>query len=813
MLQGHIDLICAPVHEAHKEYYELLTLYIKREYRLGSAEAKRLVRLANSKQKVAGKSMRMPVRAIIKKDNDLFGTLPSAEERLLNRTFTASERTLSRVDSQINQIITDGYRSGKGINDVANSLNQRFDQLTSWESKRIARTEIHNSHNTAVMDTYQELNVEYTMWITAHDERVRGLKKGDRANHFKLDGEIIPMGETYSNGLKYPGDTDGPLVEWINCRCSNAPYVLPYGKMPPQGMKQFRESDLIDIKDMPNEILPPQNYGDPLVPATGETHINQDNMGITQDGYNGIKKFADKRKNMKTEYGCIIDLKTGEVYSREFHGGKGEVRILEKETVRTGLSKNEIKKIQRDDPYGWLMGKYKDKLGTETVLNYVKSKYCAALHNHPIRGYSIFSPEDISMTIKSKTLDYCIAVSKHETWILKVHDKSDKLRLDKFVKDYTELTDNIRQKQKAWQDSEVERIKKIPNTKERIEEYRKLNEYLESEDYKRRLDKEMNAEVMNFVEKHNDVITFKMVKTDELGKALTEIVEPKNKTVKPKIETPKPRKINIEDTSKVLDDVLNDPLYKPKKQRVSTTKQKTETPSKRTNTVESNIKPKQKGTYTTEIRNGEKYTRWNDSKNMSTKDRMKRPHSSIENMEQYQDPVNYTEKELYSLYDYQGNKSADINKLMNDPKSREKWDENDKVLNKNIDEEIKSIKSAIDKSPGLPENTILYTGQSLPTNLRHIKNPKDLVGKKINFKHFVSASFDERVGKQFSNRDGRYLFEIEGKKGLEGVALTEKWRGKKVRRGAGEEEFILKPEMDFEIVDYIESENKFIIRR
>ena len=243
MLQGHIDLITAPVHEAHKEYYELLTLYIKREYRLGSAEAKRLVRLANSKQRVASKSMRMPVRAIIKKDNDLFGTLPSAEERLLNRTFTASERTLARVDSQINQIITDGYRSGKGINDVANSLNQRFDQLTSWESKRIARTEIHNSHNVAVMDTYKELDVEYTMWVAAEDERTRD-------SHLEINGEIIPMGGTYSNGLAFPGDTSGDIEEWINCRCSNAPFVVPYGFMAPS-FSPFREDDLIKVDTKP----------------------------------------------------------------------------------------------------------------------------------------------------------------------------------------------------------------------------------------------------------------------------------------------------------------------------------------------------------------------------------------------------------------------------------------------------------------------------------------------------------------------------------------------------------------------------------
>ena len=320
MLQGHIDLITAPVHEAHKEYYELLALYVKREYRLGSAEAKRLVRLANSKQRVAGKSMRMPVRAIIKKDNDLFGTLPSAEERLLNRTFTASERTLSRVDSQINQIITDGYRSGKGINDVANSLNQRFDQLTSWESKRIARTEIHNSHNTAVMDTYKELDVEYTMWITAHDERVRGLKKGDRANHVKLDGEIIPMGETYSNGLKYPGDTDGPLVEWINCRCSNAPYVIPYGYMAPS-FTPFKEADLIKVDTKPITTEP-----EPV-----ETPIDTSQMSIKEiaEHYNCDYEMVD------LQIGKYAKPKTFHKITENFEDGRKLSILFEKETLKS----------------------------------------------------------------------------------------------------------------------------------------------------------------------------------------------------------------------------------------------------------------------------------------------------------------------------------------------------------------------------------------------------------------------------------------------------------------------------------------------
>ena len=241
LLQGQIDLITKPILEAQAEYYLILQKYDKREYQLGIREAERLVRL--SKKPIAEKAILPRLR----RTRDLFATLRGAEEDLLERVFVASQATLARVDTSIKTLLTEGYQSGKGINYVANLLTKRFDQLTTWESKRIARTEIHNSHNTAVMDTYNEIGVEYTMWITAHDDRVRGLKETDNADHAVLDGEIIPMGGTYSNGLAFPGDTDGPIEEWINCRCSNAPFVLPYGYAAPP-FSPFREEDLIKIK-------------------------------------------------------------------------------------------------------------------------------------------------------------------------------------------------------------------------------------------------------------------------------------------------------------------------------------------------------------------------------------------------------------------------------------------------------------------------------------------------------------------------------------------------------------------------------------
>ena len=243
LLVGQAELITKPITDATTEYYHILQKYDKREYKLGQAEAQRLVRL--SRQGYSFKAVKPRVK--LDKRYSLFGTLRGAEEDLFERIFIASQATMARVEQSIMTILLEGYKSGKGIDYVANELNKRFDQLTTWESKRIARTEIHNSHNTAVHDSYNEMGIEYTMWVTAHDDRVRGLKPTDTADHVELDGEIIRLGDTYSNGLKYPGDTDGPIEEWINCRCANAPFNMPYGYMaPPQ--EQFKETDLIRIK-------------------------------------------------------------------------------------------------------------------------------------------------------------------------------------------------------------------------------------------------------------------------------------------------------------------------------------------------------------------------------------------------------------------------------------------------------------------------------------------------------------------------------------------------------------------------------------
>lgn len=257
LLNGHLDLILAPIFESQQKYYNILRKHNIKEYNFGCKEASRLVKLSRkSVSSLKAESNTTNTNKLLNiglEKDELFGTNDWTQQRLLNQSFTASENTMNRVDQDINKIISDGYKSGAGVNKVAANIETRFEQLKTWESKRIARTEMHNAHQMGIMNTYQEMGVEYTQWSSAHDSRVRGLKPKDKADHVKMDGEIIPLGGTYSNGLQYPGDTKGPIYEWINCRCGNVPFIMPDGYIAPPGMAQFREEDLIQTLDYWNQ--------------------------------------------------------------------------------------------------------------------------------------------------------------------------------------------------------------------------------------------------------------------------------------------------------------------------------------------------------------------------------------------------------------------------------------------------------------------------------------------------------------------------------------------------------------------------------
>jgi len=90
--------------------------------------------------------------------------------------------------------------------------------FTESRSLTIARTETGQAAAPARAAAMEMLGVTRQEWTTAGDNDVRDI-------HASMDGEIVDVGELFSNGLAYPCDPAGDAEEVINCRCVSAPVI------------------------------------------------------------------------------------------------------------------------------------------------------------------------------------------------------------------------------------------------------------------------------------------------------------------------------------------------------------------------------------------------------------------------------------------------------------------------------------------------------------------------------------------------------------------------------------------------------------
>ena len=82
---------------------------------------------------------------------------------------------------------------------------------------RIAKTEGHriqceSAYNVQVRAKEKGADI-VKQWDSTLDSRTR-------ESHQKLDGEIVEVNKKFSNGLLYPGDSNGIASEVVNCRCA-----------------------------------------------------------------------------------------------------------------------------------------------------------------------------------------------------------------------------------------------------------------------------------------------------------------------------------------------------------------------------------------------------------------------------------------------------------------------------------------------------------------------------------------------------------------------------------------------------------------
>ena len=107
--------------------------------------------------------------------------------------------------------LSEGIEDGEGISKLKGRVTNTYTGFDTYRAKLISRTETNAVVNEANIEAYEQSEVvQRKEWVATLDDRVRD-------EHLAMDGEIVKLHGTFSNGLEYP---DEP-----NCRCVVAPVV------------------------------------------------------------------------------------------------------------------------------------------------------------------------------------------------------------------------------------------------------------------------------------------------------------------------------------------------------------------------------------------------------------------------------------------------------------------------------------------------------------------------------------------------------------------------------------------------------------
>lgn len=112
--------------------------------------------------------------------------------------------------------ITQSILQGESIPNTAKRLSMVLNMDRNMAT-RAARTAMTSAENAGRVDSYQRAE---RIGITLEQEWMATLDERTRASHRLLDGEHVPVGQEFSNGLKFPADPSGAGSEIWNCRCT-----------------------------------------------------------------------------------------------------------------------------------------------------------------------------------------------------------------------------------------------------------------------------------------------------------------------------------------------------------------------------------------------------------------------------------------------------------------------------------------------------------------------------------------------------------------------------------------------------------------
>jgi len=168
-------------------------------------------------------------RAGVSIPDKAFQITDEVKRQIERRVGPIVERTLERMTDDFLSVLQQGYEDGLGIDEIADNLRREAKQVRDYRLERVARTEVNSAQNWGKEQALREF-AEYKQWLTADDERVRGVDPDSEFDHVEMHGQVVRVDENFRHPtqgweLKHPGDRAGEPGNVINCRCTERAYI------------------------------------------------------------------------------------------------------------------------------------------------------------------------------------------------------------------------------------------------------------------------------------------------------------------------------------------------------------------------------------------------------------------------------------------------------------------------------------------------------------------------------------------------------------------------------------------------------------
>ncbi len=149
-------------------------------------------------------------------DADTVNTLVRDHPDLLPRVSPKPSKAEAWARKKITSAITQSVLVGDSVPAASRRLRSVVD-MDERAATRAARTALTGAENAGRVSSYDRAR---GMGIDVRARWMATLDSRTRDSHRQLDGEVVGDDGKFSNGLRYPGDPEGPAAEVWNCRCT-----------------------------------------------------------------------------------------------------------------------------------------------------------------------------------------------------------------------------------------------------------------------------------------------------------------------------------------------------------------------------------------------------------------------------------------------------------------------------------------------------------------------------------------------------------------------------------------------------------------